>query len=81
MKVTKNKAARTLGELGERGFIKKILSLGGDSFVIPPGDDAVVLKNPARSILSIDGLTEGTHFKMSWRDQCQRRGGFSLGRA
>ncbi len=79
-----NNPARTLGELGERGFIKRILpSSRGPlrrAFVVPPGDDAVVLKNPGRSVLSIDGLTEGTHFRSKWARRCESIGGFSLGR-
>ncbi len=78
------KRARTLGELGERGFIKTLLPnlARGSSraFLVPPGDDAVVLRSPQRNVLSIDGLTEGTHFRSSWAARVERIGGFSLAR-
>lgn len=83
MKTPSSKKARTLGALGERGFIKKILSSSasaGPAFLVPPGDDAVVLRNPGRSVLSIDGLTDGTHFRSRWARRCAALGGFSLGR-
>lgn len=80
MTTRKNNRPRTLSALGERGFIKKILGSASPSFVVPPGDDAVVLRNPGHSVLSIDGLTEGTHFRSSWSKRCKQVGGFSLGR-
>lgn len=74
---------RTLEELGERGFIRRILPKpAGRSpvFLVPPGDDAVVMRGPGRQVLSIDGLTEGTHFRFRWAEACRRVGGFNLGR-
>ena len=81
----KNKLKRTLGQLGERGFIKKILPTKSSrlsaSFLVPPGDDAAILKNVGRSVLSIDGITEETHFKWSWDRRCREWADISLGRA
>ncbi len=75
----------SLNTVGERGFLKKLLprlrGLTPRRFFVPPGDDAAVLRNPNRLVLSIDGLTEGTHFKFSWARRCQTLTGFSLGRA
>jgi len=80
---TKNKG-RTLGELGEREFLRRFIPIlnrhNRRSFVVPPGDDGAVLKNPAGTVLSIDALTEGTHFKLSWERRCRDWGGFSLPR-
>jgi thiamine-monophosphate kinase len=71
-------------QLGERGFLRELLprlqQIKSRRFLIPPGDDAAVL-SPHRTVLSIDGLTEGTHFRLSWAPQVKKWGGFSLGRA
>lgn len=75
---------RTLGEAGERGFLKRFLpslsKLTPSKFLVPPGDDAAVLKKAPRAVLSIDGLTEGTHFKMRWASLSQKDAGLALGR-
>lgn len=72
-----------LAGLGERGFLKRILPAlprsGSSPYLVSPGDDAAVLR-AHRHVLSIDGLTEGTHFKSSWAKVCERSAGFSLGR-
>jgi thiamine-monophosphate kinase len=49
-------------------------------FDVPPGDDAAVLNGRSPLVLSIDGLTEDTHFRMSWSQRVERIGGFSLAR-
>ena len=71
--------------MGERGFLAQILPrlnrLGRNRFLVPPGDDAAVMKRPARAVLSIDGLTEGTHFKLDWGALLKKKAGLSLGRA
>lgn len=68
MKNQKNDGS--LKSVGERGFLKRFLpqlsSLSSRSCVVPPGDDAVILKAPGNPVLSIDGLTEGTHFRLAW---------------
>ncbi|MCG3205407.1 MAG: Thiamine-monophosphate kinase [Elusimicrobia bacterium] len=81
--VPKNNSSQRLGAVGEWGLIKKILSLPPlfpRSMRVPPGDDAVVLNNAGQSVLSIDGLTEGTHFKLNWTPRLQAWTDFSLGR-
>lgn len=47
---------------------------------MPPGDDAAVLSRPRNAVLSIDGLTDGTHFKLEWSRRLARLN-LSLGRA
>jgi thiamine monophosphate kinase len=84
MKTKSKRASRaTLRSLGERGLINWILprlrAQPGRRFLVPPGDDAAVLSSIGRPVLSIDGLSEGTHFKLSWEARV-RRDGFSLGR-
>ncbi len=70
---------------GEWGFLNRLLPrlrrLGRGRFLVPPGDDAAVLKNAARAVLSIDGLTDGTHFKSSWASSVKAILGVGLGRA
>ncbi len=39
------------------------------------------MRNPPGVVLTIDGLTEGTHFRSSWGKYLESRCGFSLGRA
>lgn len=76
---------KSLGSLGERGFLQKILprlkKIQSNRFLVAPGDDAAVLKTSSRPVLSIDGLTENTHFKRSWEIPLRKKFGLSLGRA
>lgn len=87
MRNRKNKHARfpLLKQTGERGFLSRLLpSLSGldaSRFLIPPGDDAAILKTPKKAVLSIDGLTDGVHFRSSWTSSCQKKYGFPLGKA
>lgn len=81
---TKNDAAGSLRGAGERGFLKRLLPRlapeHASFFLVPPGDDAAVLKRPPHPVLSIDGLTEGTHFHSHWAPRLNRLN-LSLGRA
>ncbi len=73
-----------LGHLGERGFLRTLLPRlsknVGAPFLVAPGDDAVVLKTKSRPVLSIDGLTDGTHFLSRWEKNCKQIAGFPLAR-
>ena len=75
-------AAQRLSRVGERGFLRRLLprmaAAAPGRFRVPPGDDAAVLADG--TVLTIDGLTEGTHFESGWAARC-RGFGFSLGRA
>lgn len=70
---------------GEWGFLHQLLphlrQFNAHRFIVPPGDDAALLKTPPRTVLSIDGLTEGTHFKSSWARPLKKIAGVGLGRA
>jgi thiamine-monophosphate kinase len=70
---------------GEWGFLNRLLPRikknDASRFLVPVGDDAAVLKQPNRAVLSIDGLTDGTHFKSSWGPFVRRTLGVGLGRA
>ena len=70
--------------MGEWGFLDKILPqlkrTDKKRFIVPPGDDAAVMATPARAVLSIDGLSDHTHFKSTWEKTLKKRAGFSLGR-
>lgn len=85
MPKNKNRPASTLRHWGERGLINWILPRlnrqpARSLFRVPPGDDAAVLSFPKNHALSIDGLVDGTHFRMSWESSLKRMG-FSLARA
>lgn len=84
MRKKKNSPAASLARLGERRFLKRLLPqlvrLGSHRFFVPPGDDAAVLKGRGVPVLTIDGLTENTHFRLRWEKTC-RKFGFSLARA
>lgn len=73
-----------LSTFGERGFLKSFLPrlsrFKSNRFLVLPGDDAAVMKGAGRPVLSIDGLTEGTHFKSVWDARCRQLAGFSLAR-
>jgi thiamine-monophosphate kinase len=62
---------KTLAEIGEFGFIRKILPAldsSDDRIVIGPGDDAAVVKNPEglNLVYTTDLLVEGFHFLPDW---------------
>lgn len=74
----------TLADLGEWGFLNRLLPRlrrRSAPFLVPPGDDAAVLSGGERPALSIDGLTDGTHFRSSWAARVRALLGVSLGRA
>jgi thiamine-monophosphate kinase len=79
-----NQAWGSLGSVGEQGFLRRFLPrlkrFESSRFRVPPGDDAAVLSGAPPLVLSIDGLTEGTHFRMGWSERVERIGGFSLAR-
>lgn len=72
-------------DIGEFGFLGKILprlrAFDRGRFHVAVGDDAAVTRRPSRAVLSIDGLTDGTHFRLRWLTGFDRRHGFSFGRA
>ncbi len=52
----------------DRLLDKAPLSAGGQPvFSVPPGDDAAVLQNCARPVISTDAHIEGVHFHFSWQ--------------
>lgn len=80
----KRRSDSTLGAVGEWGFLNRLLPrlgrLAPGRFLVPPGDDAAVL-SADRAVLSIDGLTEGTHFRPSWARRLKSVADLSLPRA
>lgn len=61
--------ASTVGELGERAVLSRILRvLGGTSRAeVGPGDDAAVLATPGgRVVVSTDTLVHGPDFRLAW---------------
>jgi thiamine-monophosphate kinase len=78
------KSDPTLAALGEWGFLHRLLprlrrrAVG--RFLVPPGDDAAVLSGGERPVLSIDGLTESTHFRSRWQSRVRALLGQPLGR-
>jgi thiamine monophosphate kinase len=83
--MTTRKADPRLSSLGEWGLLRRILPplnrIHPRRFRVPPGDDAAVMADPRSTTLSIDGLTEGTHFETSWAPAVRSLLGVSLGRA
>ena len=77
------KSDPSLKNVGERGFLNQFLpdlaKRSSSSFLVPPGDDAAVLKQGSRPVLSVDGLTEGTHFKLTWARKAERITGVPMG--
>ena len=75
----------TLAGIGEWGFLNRLLPRlqrrSAGAFLVAPGDDAAVLSGGDRPVLSIDGLTDGTHFRSAWDRRLQNLLGISLGRA
>ncbi|HYP74153.1 MAG TPA: thiamine-phosphate kinase, partial [Microbacterium sp.] len=66
----------TVGELGERALLARILGVlaGSSAAEIGPGDDAAVLAVPGgRVVLSTDTLVHGPDFRLAWSS------GFDLG--
>ena len=66
-------ASATLADLGELGFVTKILSqinaakISGVGVEIPAGDDAAVIGTEGSSLaLSVDMYAEGKHFRTDW---------------
>ena len=57
----------------EFGLIRRIiteapLSVAGQAILaVPPGDDAAVLENVRRPVISTDAQVEGVHFDLSWQ--------------
>lgn len=73
---------KTLKSLGEWGFLRQILPpirrFKKNRFLLPAGDDAAILKDGARTVLSIDGLVDGTHFRSTWQRMIEIKYGFSF---
>lgn len=82
---SKSNVNPSLENLGEWGLLHKILprisKLNPRAYVVAPGDDAAILRKPNGLVISIDGLTEGTHFKTSWMQGFKKKYGFPFGRA
>src|SRR3954468_7552527 len=61
--------ARTIGQLGESGVIRRITGAlrQPESTLVGPGDDAAVLSCPdGRVVASTDLLIENRHFRRDW---------------
>ncbi|MGB4777767.1 thiamine-phosphate kinase [Microbacterium sp.] len=68
--------AQTVGELGERALLARILAILGDGSHarVGPGDDAAVLRVPdGRVVVTTDTLVHGPDFRLAWSS------GFDLG--
>ena len=68
--------AQTVGDLGERALLARILAVLGDASraEVGPGDDAAVLSAPGgRIVVTTDTLVHGPDFRLAWS------GGFDLG--
>lgn len=68
--------AQTVGDLGERALLARILEVlsGSSRALLGPGDDAAVLAAPdGRVVVSTDTLVHGPDFRLAWSS------GFDLG--
>ena len=65
----------TVGELGERGVLRRILARlrAADAAVVGPGDDCAVLRAGGATVVTTDTMIEGPDFRAAWHD------GFELG--
>lgn len=66
---------RTVGELGERRVLARVLAQLGQAqaAVLGPGDDCAVLQVSGDAVVSSDTMIEGVDFRLDWH------GGFELG--
>ena len=75
---------RKINQLGEQAFLQRLLpkirAAPHQSTMVPPGDDAAILRKPHGLVLSVDGLTDGIHFRSRWDAFLKRKYGFSLGK-
>lgn len=65
----------TVGDLGERGVLARLLARLGDAdaAVLGPGDDCAVLRVSGDAVITTDTMIEGPDFRLAWHD------GFDLG--
>lgn len=61
-------AAPTVGELGERGVLRRVLAqlAPADAAVVGPGDDAAVLGVVGQLVVTSDTMIEGPDFRRAW---------------
>lgn len=65
----------TVGELGERGVLRRVLARLGDAeaATVGPGDDSAVLRLAGELVVTSDTMIEGPDFRLAWHR------GFDLG--
>ncbi|WP_336659625.1 thiamine-phosphate kinase [Leucobacter sp. USHLN153] len=65
----------TVGELGERDVLARVLARLGDADAssVGPGDDCAVLRHAGDVVVTTDTMIEGPDFRLAWHD------GFELG--
>lgn len=65
----------SVGELGERGVLKRVLARleAADAAVIGPGDDCAVVRVDGDLVVTTDTMIEGPDFRAAWHS------GFELG--
>jgi len=64
-----SRRARTIAEVGEFGFLARLLPTlrDGRGVILGPGDDcAVVQSDAARLLFTVDALVERVHFRAGW---------------
>ena len=67
--MTKQRKQRTIGEIGEFGFLRRLLPTlaHGPGVVVAAGDDCAVVATPARQLLfTVDALVDRVHFRRGW---------------
>jgi thiamine-monophosphate kinase len=68
-------AAQTVGQLGESGVLRRVLSQlrAAEAAVLGPGDDCAVMRLQGELVVTSDTMIEGPDFRRAWHS------GFELG--
>jgi thiamine-monophosphate kinase len=67
--MSRSARATTIGDVGEFGFLSKLLPQlpGGSGILVGPGQDCAVIRcGDRRYLFTVDALVDGVHFQRAW---------------